>query len=237
MKNTINFSAKDYLNMMKKRGIRLPITYFFENHYFDIKRKIDTHTWLPIEKFDENIKNIENGTLYMCSWTSIIKKATLKMKKLSHFDFNNSDFIDIGCGKGKVLIVWDEILKEKIRIFGIDYSEQLVSTCLKNLRNIELRHEIKVIKNDITEVDFSEFKDNIVIYMYNPFNKIILQILLSKIKDKNICIIYNNPIYNGILISDGFKLAYEQKGWHPNYNFSLFTKSKGITRLSNKSLF
>ncbi len=225
IKTMIKFGIKDYLNMMKKGGFRLPYTYFFENHLFDIKRGVNTHAWLPIENFDKGIANLEHGVFYMCSWVSIIKKATKKMRELSNFSFKGADFIDIGCGKGKVVLVWDEILEENIKITGIDYCEILVSICKNNLNKVGSERNIDIIESDITKVDFNNFKKNLVIYMYNPFDEKILSNFLFSIRKKNVCVIYNNPVHKQVLINDGFDMVYEQKGWHPNYNYTLLIRN------------
>ena len=38
-----DFGIKDYNNMRKKYGIKLPFLYFFENHLFDLLNNVDTH--------------------------------------------------------------------------------------------------------------------------------------------------------------------------------------------------
>jgi len=221
----IKWGIKDYLNMLKKRGVRLPYTYFFENHLFDIKRGVDTHTWLPIENFDKGIANLEHGVLYMCSWTSVIKKATNKMRELSNFAFKDADFIDVGCGKGKVVLVWDEILEGNINITGIDYCGSLISICKNNLNKVSSERNIDIIESDLTKVDFNNFKKNLVIYMYNPFDEKVLSDFLYSIRKKNVCLIYNNPVHKQALINEDFDMVYEQKGWYANYNFTLFVKN------------
>ncbi len=220
----IKFGIKDYLNMMKKRGIRLPYTYFIENYLFDIKRGVDTHTWLPIDYFDKSLANLEHGTLYMCSWANVIKKATQKMEAFSNFDFKDADFIDVGCGKGKVVLVWDEILERNINITGIDYCGKLISICKNNLTKVASKRNIDVFESDITKIDFNNFKKNLVIYMYNPFDEKILSDFLFLIRNNNVCIIYNNPVHKQVLINSGFDLVYEQKRWHVNCDFTLFVK-------------
>jgi SAM-dependent methyltransferase len=213
------------MNMMRKRGLKIVYTYFFETHFFDLIRGTDTHTWLPADHFDKDIGNLEHGTLYMCSWTSSIKKATNKAQELSKFSFADADFIDVGCGKGKVVMVWDNILDKNINITGIDYSGSLVSICKNNLAKIGSERNIDIIESDITKVDFNNFKNNIVIYMFHPFDEEILSKFLFLIRNKSICLIYINPEYEQALVDDGFDIAYEQKGWHPNFNFTLFVKN------------
>ncbi|MGB0935758.1 MAG: hypothetical protein ACPGXY_06835, partial [Alphaproteobacteria bacterium] len=116
----MKFGLSDYLAMYRKRGLKLPFFYFLENHLFDIVNRTETHTWLPKDHFTESPANFENGVLYMSSWTSIIQSATKFV--LDSFSIEPADcaFVDIGCGKGKVMCVWRKMLPETASVIGID---------------------------------------------------------------------------------------------------------------------
>ena len=59
----LKFGIKDYIEMFKARGIRLPINYFIENQLFDIKYKTETHIWMPKEYYSIKPTNFDNSTL------------------------------------------------------------------------------------------------------------------------------------------------------------------------------
>ena len=83
--------------MFWSKGFYLPYKYFIENHLFDLKRKINTHSLVEKKHFNEKIDNLANGVHYACSWESTIvfslKKAISKINNLNDFTF-----YDIGCG-------------------------------------------------------------------------------------------------------------------------------------------
>ena len=132
--------------MYKKYGIRLPIDYFLENHLFDLI-KPDTHKRVLKEDYVDKPENLEAGVMYMSSFKSIIFKSLNFIFKTETF-FNEYDLVDIGCGKGKVLLVWNDFLRKNglsNKIIGIDYSELLLSICKKNIgsrENIDLIQSI-----------------------------------------------------------------------------------------------
>ena len=62
----------------------------------------------------------------MSSWTSVVKDSTKKALMMLK-EKGNIQLIDIGCGKGKVLCIWERMFKKsKVRIVGVDYSEELI---------------------------------------------------------------------------------------------------------------
>ncbi len=212
--------------MYKKRGIRLPIAYFFQNHLFDLINGTDTHIWLPKEKFTHKPKNLKNGVLYMSSWTSTIKKSTLKAFKIFSINPNEVTLIDIGCGKGKVLCIWAKMFSNIKKIVGIDYNQELVDICKKNINKFLLKN-VYIKCCDATEINFDEDNNINLIYLYNPFNEKVLKKIIGKISNKTI-IIYVNPIYKKVLISNSFSEYYDCKTWHENSSYAIYSNIKYI---------
>ena len=64
--------------MYKKRGLLLPIRYFFDNHLFDLHYGTDTHTWLLKKHYSSNPKNLANKL-----YTLVIRLSTVLIKKKS----------------------------------------------------------------------------------------------------------------------------------------------------------
>lgn len=219
----IHFGLKDYFLMYKKRGLRLPIYFFFQTHLFDLMYGTDTHIWLPKKKYNSKPKNFQHGVLYMCSWTNIIKDATNKVIDLFSLNPNDIAFIDIGCGKGKVLCVWKKMFLNSKKIIGIDYSLQLLKICKKNLKKISAS-EVELICADASEISLNFDCNTQLFYLYNPFNEKILNKFIDSIKKNNAIIIYNNPVHKNIFLKKGYKEIFNKVSWHPNGNFSIFSK-------------
>ena len=221
-----SFGIADYSNMAKSRGLRLPLSYFFENHLFDIIYKTDTHKWLPIENYDTKITNLAHGVLYMASWTSVVVKSTKIALVILKNENNNFDLVDVGSGKGKTLLVWAKLMKlSQNKIYGIEYSEDLLAICKNNIRHMK-KSDISLINADASEIDGCLFKKKLLLYLYNPFDSLILKKFLSRLNDKNIVLIYNNPVHSYVLDEMGYEKVYTKDSWHSSGRFIIY-KSRG----------
>ncbi|RRS09031.1 hypothetical protein EAG18_09005 [Pseudoalteromonas sp. J010] len=214
----------NYWRMFQKRGPRLPYNYFIENHMFDLLNGTNTHMWLPKEEYKDKLKNLGEGVQYESSWTSIIKESTKRVFTLSSHSPSDFDYIDAGCGKGKVLLVWRKLLKNYTpHILGIEYSEELHKICLDNINNTS-GAEVNVLLEDVTNVTLNTKASNLCLYLYNPFSEKILSNFLDSVVHSysDIYIIYNNPENAHCLFSKGFEMIYQKKGWHANSTYSIF---------------
>jgi precorrin-6B methylase 2 len=216
----MDFGLRNYINMYKKRGIRYPISYFFQTQLFDLINGTDTHIWLPKEEYTDQPENFENGTMYMSSWTKTIRQATLKAINIFSLEHEDIALIDLGCGKGKVLCVWSKMFPKIQKIMGVDYSPHLIEICTENLHKISANN-VQVICDNVAEVNLP-YNDNInIFYLYNPFDEEILVKFLNKFKSTNSIIIYTNPVHIDIFYKKGFKKIFEKKSWHPNAAYVL----------------
>jgi len=207
------FNYKDYISMYKKYGLRLPIDYFFENHLFDLINNVDTHKRLLKEHFVNKPKNLKYGVMYMGSWKSVILKSINFIFKTEEL-FKEFDLVDIGCGKGKVLLVMNDFLKKKglsNNIIGVDYSDSLLSICEKNIGS---NTNINLIKSDIEKLSEKFYKGKKIFYLFNPFNEFILEKFLANINDQSY-IIYNNPQHKNLFSNFEYEILIKENGYHP----------------------
>ncbi len=209
-----NFGIKDYRLMYKKYGIKLPYVYFYENHLFDIINKVDTHKRLTKDNYKEIPKNFEFGIMYMSSFKSVINESIKFIYNLDE-DFEKMNLVDLGCGKGKVILVWKNFLtKNRLtnNIIGVEYNNSLLSIC-KN--NIKQKKSIELLNIDVSDLSNKLLSKKNVYYLFNPFNEVIIEELLKKI-NKSSYIIYNNPVHIKVFLDFGYSKLIEKKGFHPN---------------------
>ena len=218
------FGILDYLRMFRSRGVRLPIAYFFQNHLFDLVSGTDTHQRLPKTDYKDTPENFSHGVLYMSSWTNVIRNSTRDLLRHTEIQLDDCLFMDLGCGKGKVLCVWSAMFKDSPKtpsFIGIEYSEHLISVCKRNL-NIVKGKNVELLHTDVAKLSFDDEFVHRVIYMYNPFDEKILRKVLSNLRKPGTFIIYNNPVFDQIFQEFGFARIKNKLGWHPNSSYSIY---------------
>lgn len=158
----------------------------------------------------------------MTSWTNTIKLGTKKAVNLFSLNSKNIVLIDVGCGKGKVLCVWNQIFPNVKKIIGIEYSIHLVEICKKNLCQLRALN-VEVICGHASVIHLDIDCEVFLFYLYNPFDIKILIKFLNQISNKKAIVIYCNPVHSYTLLSKGFKEYFVHVGWHPSASYAIFS--------------
>ena len=115
--------------------------------------------------------------------------------------------LDIGCGKGFVLLFFSGLSFDKVA--GIEYDEKLCRIARRNLRKTS--GKIKVYRADAA--DFPLYENYDTFYLYNPFDEKILEkcidLILASLKKcpRKLTVFYCNPVYGDVLKKKGFEEA------------------------------
>ena len=122
--------------MWRARGMRLPVQYFFQNHLFDVIHGTDTHFRLEKADYAERPDDFASGVLYMSSLTREVKHSLRWIRRRVGRDFCDFQFFDLGCGKGKPIIVYLQMFGRHARhkAIGVEYYGPLADTAEENLR-------------------------------------------------------------------------------------------------------
>jgi SAM-dependent methyltransferase len=137
----------------------------------------------------------------------------LWMLKRTLMNYNSYHFIDIGCGNGRVCFYATKIFS---KVTGIDFSPRLIDEAKHNLEGFNKYYpkEINFILIDARGYLLPDEK--CVIFMFNPFDDIILKdfLLINEhhFRDHKSVIIYANPQCADTLISLGFDQIFEIQG-------------------------
>lgn len=86
-------------------------------------------------------------------------------------------FVDVGCGRGRVLIMAAELGFQNV--IGIEYSPELCRVARQNLVGAARGADIRVIEQDAALYSFE--RDQTVIYMFNPFGTEVMTEVLDRI--------------------------------------------------------
>jgi SAM-dependent methyltransferase len=160
---------------------------------FDRRYGVETAGRQPIWAYDVDLRAAEGGSPYEPVDEHELESAIERLG----IDTQQFIFIDLGCGKGKALIVAS---KWKFRqLIGVELIGELSKVAEKNLRHCGI-DDAAIFNMDVRSFRFPS--TNIVVFMNNPFDGVILEQLLNNLKTaqtKEIRIIYYVPGHSAVL--------------------------------------
>ena len=202
--------------MYGRGGVRLTLSFFLECHLFDLWRGTDTHTVLPNTKYVYAPDTFSHGSGYMGTWRSELLNSFHVVKAFLGDSFRKYAFVDVGCGKGKALLVWKEELdKLKIEsvVAGIEYYDPLAEIARRNYQKLFANGNY-IYTDEATKFNYRQFGDRLIIHIFNPFDDLILRKFLAGLAGLNTIIIYLNPVHKDVILEFGYDVIYEKRGWN-----------------------
>lgn len=139
----------------------------------------------------------------------LLEKLLSSFRKISNAD----SIIDLGCGKGRVLAVAAHFGFTSVT--GIDFAKELCEEAERNMKKVQQEFkelECKIISSDV--LNYQLQNNDSVFFMFNPFNKEILEKFLMKIESsvarfpRKIFFLYASPLHLDILLQHGYKIIY-----------------------------
>ena len=119
-------------------------------------------------------------------------------------------FLDIGCGKGQMLVMAAMI--EMDRIAGIEFNSDISKVAVNNLRILHI--DADVITGDATK--YKDLDDYSVFFLYNPFGEESIRKVVCNIKDsmkrrqRSAFLVYGNPFYHNAVMTSGDVAIFKQ---------------------------
>jgi SAM-dependent methyltransferase len=155
---------------------------------FDARYGTTTRGVEPLWKLNIRSSNARHGVHYKPSDEQELKDA---------IDFLGEDpavltFVDLGCGKGRTLIVASALGFE--RIIGVEFAAELVEIARANLMKLQINNTF-VVHTDAAEFDFED--RDMVVYLYNPFSAPVMEAVLRKLevtRSRRLYVVYKNPV-------------------------------------------
>ena len=146
---------------------------------WDLVHGVDTCGEIPLVNLDFQSKNKSPGLEYQSHHPSITR-AAIQALPIQH---ENYTFVDIGCGKGRVLLVASEFPFR--RIVGVEFAPALADIARRNLKtyrgNPQQCSAIEVITADATEYELAPEPQ--VLYFFSPFQRSLLDQIVRNIED------------------------------------------------------
>ena len=200
-----------------------------ERQWFDIRHGTQTFQPLHLKDFKEG-QVLEHSKAYFASWTSEIKNAHRVMKYLLQDNFEDFIFFDLGCGKGKVCILWELLnLRDKFSqtVIGIDYYLPFIQAASANYLKV-FHRQGRFIHSSVEVYNFKECHQPVIIYLFNPFDEIMLEKVLKKLSDSLVYIVYNIPMHWKTIEANGYRRIYSKTGKNQNQITLIYTNQTEI---------
>jgi SAM-dependent methyltransferase len=188
--------------------IRVPLlravyTGCLRRHPIDLQYGIDTSGLVDVLATKHNARVAGQLNPYMGSQPSIIRRALDTLG-----DITGYTFVDIGCGKGRPLIIASEY--PFARVLGYDISANLVKTANANgatmAKRFPARPPICAIHADVA--DMAMPPGNVVLFLFNPFGPELVATLLQKLETglasgiiQHLFLVYDNPVCGDVFDS------------------------------------
>jgi SAM-dependent methyltransferase len=189
-----------------------------ERSQFDLDHGVNTATPLGRMAFNKLVST-EKGSAYQASWTSEIRTSFQQVHEHLGDDLVNHSFIDVGCGKGKVNLVWQQELDRRdlsMPNLGIDYYEPLLTIARNNWKQLYPKKKSQFYLGDAASYDFRRHGEKLVLYMFNPFSALVLLQMIRGLKGWPTVLIYNVPTCDQIVRASKFTAIHSRRGVDQN---------------------
>lgn len=141
----------------------------------------------------------------------MLEKLLTAFRRLS----SNTSIVDLGCGKGRVMVVAAYFGFTKIT--GIDFAKELCEEATRNMMKIQSATpgiNWKVIHANV--LDYTIQPDDSVFFMFNPFVEETLNSFLDRLEascklfPRKTYFIYASPLHVFSLEDRGYKIIFRQ---------------------------
>ncbi len=169
-------------------------------HPFDLAHGVEASGFVPADECAGDSPLASQINPYGGSQPSIVRAALASLPEPEHYAF-----VDIGCGKGRPLVVASEFPFK--RIVGVELAPRLAELARANAIVVAARHPdrspIEVQVGDATAV--SPPADCVVYFLYNSFNQSLVAALVDNIERQlqdglqHAFFVYYNPVHSEVL--------------------------------------
>lgn len=162
---------------------------------FDQEHGVETAAHVPVNQLGVDSKNLPGANPYAPTSPKYFKEM------MSHLSIRHQDytFVDIGCGKGLVLLLASAY--PFCQIIGVELSHELIAVANRNIeayaKSPQVCRKLRCVCMDA--VLFPLPSDPLVIFFYNSFSGKVLRQFAANVArtlgehHRDIYLVYNNP--------------------------------------------
>lgn len=175
-------------------------TYQILTHPFDREFGTDTSGQVAPEDLDVDPSLRRQMQVYIGSQPSIVRRVLARLPEPDRFAF-----VDIGCGKGRPLLVASEL--PYVSITGIELSQELVQVARRNASTLAKRFPgrtaIAVVVGNAAEYQLEQ--ERVVLFYYHAFGRETLSAFVGHLErqltgtSRQLFFVYVNPVDADVL--------------------------------------
>ena len=173
---------------------------WMRKHPFDRQFATDTSGFLPTWLLRSGLSSNRHGVCYAGCHPTCVRAALDAIPDLA-----GCSFLDLGCGKGRALIVASEYRFG--RIVGVELSAELAKVANRNARVIAAAYPQRVRlaarNGDATTAGLPP--GNLVVFNYHAFGRALVERIVHRLADevaatgREVFFIYENPVHADVL--------------------------------------
>jgi SAM-dependent methyltransferase len=211
-----NDSFKNYYNYLLKNWNKRVATHIIKHEKLgEQKYQLQTTGCVGLQQMKLSGMDTEHANFYMPAPYDMLETFFEKvdLKKYKHF-------LDIGCGKGRVICVAAHYGVSKIT--GVDISKVFLQDAEENINT--LKKKFPKVKAAVVQANAFYYPIPTTvdcIFLFNPFNEIIMSGVIENIeislkkKPRKITIIYFNPVDKHLFWENDYKEVFHlKKFWY-----------------------
>ncbi len=167
---------------------------------------MDTRGIIPAAELQCPYPSKEESSPYQAS-NPFVFAAMIKALPIDRKDFT---FVDVGSGKGRVLLMASEL--DFRRVIGVEFVRELHEAALDNVRRYAARRPggaaVECVHADACE--WVPPAENLVVFLFNPFGPGVLTRLLANIREslashpREVYLLYLHPVHEAVFRESGF---------------------------------
>ncbi len=157
---------------------------------FDAARGVDTDGNIPLWKLKVDSANAADGVRYQPMQQDWLEESVRTLG----LDVSRFDFVDLGCGKGRAVIIAAEMGFASST--GVEFAQELAETAQTNLDILKLKNS-RIVHGDAAAYDFPT--GDLMVYMNNPFGESVMRPVIAKLAqaiaarpDRTVTVVYHH---------------------------------------------
>jgi len=199
---------------------------------FDFEHGVDT-TWATVS-LRTRVREWLRGVQYQASEPQLFREILESVPA----DLSGLTFIDLGCGKGRTLLMASEYPFR--RVIGVEFLPELNDVALRNIERYEsARQKCFAIESHAGDARRFEFPvEPIVLYLFNPFPEHVLREVLNNLErslratPRPAFLIYHNLVHEAV---------FDEQRWlrrvHRTHQFAIYAAEfSGSGTATNKKV-